>query len=104
MLGSLYLEAQREHFMKAMKGKPGCTGDPKLLEIPKPWMGYLPREAANREWNQPKTEKQEDGRRWEEPYVSGMRLQDLEFALPGFSLALVQNLLTMLLASSWEWQ
>lgn len=59
VLGSLYLEAQREHFMKAMKGKPGCTGDPKLLEIPEPWMGCLPRKAANREWNQPKTEKQD---------------------------------------------
>lgn len=52
-----------------MKGKPGCTEDPKLPEIPEPWMECLPRKAANSEWNPPKIEKQDtvnkDGR-WRE--------------------------------------
>lgn len=65
-------------------------------------MRHLPRAATDRRWNQPKTEKcdvvNKAERNWrpKSPLTSDVVMENLEFALLAFSLALVQHFLTML--------
>jgi hypothetical protein len=57
-------------------------------------VGYLPRKAANREWNQPKR-KFVKVNKAERSWTSDMEMQSLEFSPLVFCLALIQYFLTM---------
>jgi hypothetical protein len=69
-------------------------------------MGYLPRKAANKKWNQPKRKKfvavnkDESIRNLQSSLALDMEMQSLEFTYMVFCQALVQHFLTMILESN----